>query len=140
MSRQTPRIALSDDISSIVVKMSEGNPGAAQVLCSIVANATAIDPDAGPAMAKLLPILTMDNLDIYGSRIYVLYSDICEKHLPSTIALLRAVHLGILPENVLADACSRQDYSGRSLVSVVDTCLMVSEALPNFNMKFDCHL
>lgn len=46
-----------------------------------------------------------------GTNIWVLFSDLCNKDLDK-------VHLlcANCPDDILEDACSRQDYSGRELV------------------------
>ena len=48
---------------------------------------------------------------IKGTDLYVLWSDLCDKDYGD-------VHLLCIscPDEILIDACSRQDYSGRKLV------------------------
>ena len=47
------RIELNDNLMSIIVKMAEGNPGAATVLMELYSEAEAIDPQS--AMGGLGP-------------------------------------------------------------------------------------
>ena len=134
MSLSTLRLTPHDGHVQIVNKMSDGLPGAMKVLLQILTRGSQVDPDSGP-MAGVHLVYTMDKLGIYGRRIWTLYSDICEKNLPCTMAVLKAVQLGFLPEATLLDACSREDYSGRSIISVVDICLKVTNEIPNFNLR-----
>ena len=127
MSKQ--RIQLTDSTMDVVVKMSEGNPGAMNVLMMILSTKN-IDPNN---MEGLAPILLLDALGIYGTDIYVLHNDLCNRNLSKTLAVLRAVQLGLFSESILVDACHRQDYSGRELVPVDELCVKVKERLPEFN-------
>ena len=49
---------------------------------------------------------------IRGTNIWVLYSDLCDKDLNKVYWLCESC-----PSDILEDACSRQDYSGRALVA-----------------------
>ncbi len=49
---------------------------------------------------------------IRGTNLWVLYSDLCEKDLNKVHELCQKC-----PNDILEDACSRQDYSGRKLVA-----------------------
>ena len=48
---------------------------------------------------------------IRGTNLWILYSDLCEKQLINVHRLCENC-----PTDILEDACSRQDYSGRELV------------------------
>nr|DAY55026.1 MAG TPA: hypothetical protein [Caudoviricetes sp.] len=50
------------------------------------------------------------------------------------VAVIRATQLGLFNSNILKDACSRQDYSGRKLVPLDELCQKVKERLPLFNL------
>lgn len=125
------RIQLTDNVSSAVAKMSDGNPGAMAAMMEIIQNGAKIDPDG--FMGGFGCILSLDTHGIYGSDIYVLHSDICDRDLPKTLAVLRSVQLGFLPESTLKNACSRQDYSGKTMVPVEELYAKVKKELPNFN-------
>jgi hypothetical protein len=47
-----------------------------------------------------------------GTNLWVLYSDLCDKDIFKVATLCKNC-----PQDILEDACSRQDYSGRALVS-----------------------
>ena len=125
------RIQLTDNGISAITKMSEGNPGAMRVLFEMVQlQSNEIDPDA--FMGGMEKILSLDTLEIYGSAIYVLHNDICERNMVKTFAVLRAHQLGFLNGNLLKDACHRQDRSGKEMINVEELYTKVRDRLPNF--------
>lgn len=129
--RGEERIKLSDNFLSVVTKLSDGNPDAVNAMM-MMSNCNC-DPD--DFMGPMGSLLSLDSHGIYGSDIYVLFSDICEKNPVKACAVLRSVQLGIFEESVLKDACGRQDYSGRDLVEVEELYKKVKERLPNFDPK-----
>jgi hypothetical protein len=95
------RIEITDSCSDVVVKMSDGNLGAIDVLMRLLRHSAVIDPQAmlGPMSA----ILAFDRLGIYGAGIWVLYNDRCERRLPWLLGLLRANQLGFVTDEYLRD-------------------------------------
>lgn len=89
------KIELEDTLPDIVVKMSEGNPGAISALLDISSKAVGIDPDS--ALGALGPAMTLYNYEIYGSDIYIIYNDKCDRNARKMLILLRATQLGIFP-------------------------------------------
>lgn len=125
------RINLADSTMSVVLKMSDGNPGAMNVIIEMLQpESSKIDPDS--VIGGMMKLLSLDTLGIYGTDIYVLHNDICGRDMSKTFAVLRAYQLGFLNGSILKDACSRQDYSGRKMVDVELLCKQVKEHLPNF--------
>ena len=62
-----------------------------------------------------VPVRTLgkvQNSGIIGTDLYVLWSDLCERDIKKVIQLMDNC-----PLDILKDACSRQDYSGRQLIS-----------------------
>lgn len=125
MNKNT-RIELTDTGMSAATKMSEGNPGARRVVADLMRNAEKIDPDN--AMGGFGAILNLDSYGIYGSRIWMLYKDVCGEDMPRTLGVLRACQLGIISQSVLDTAI---DNGGRGL-DVEDAFKKVQERLPNF--------
>lgn len=130
MNTSKNRIQLEDSKMSAAMKMCEGNFGAMDALTQLMIS-DHVDPDN--ALGGLGPMLFLDTLQIYGTDIYVLYSDICDKDIVKMIAVLRATQMGLFAESLLKDACSRQDFSGRDLVPVNELYDKVKERLPKFN-------
>lgn len=127
------RINGSDSTMTAVTKMTNGNFGAIDALMNIIKDAPKIDPDN--ALGGIGIMLTLDTYGIYGTDIYVLYSDICGKNVTKMIACIRACQMGLFDSNILKDACSRQDYSGRKLIPVDELILKVKEKLSNFDKQ-----
>lgn len=93
------RIKLEDTFMDIMVKMSEGNPGAVTVLMELYGKAPEIDPQS--LLGGLGPVMWLDTFGIYGSRIWMLYKDVCGQDVEKTNWMIRAVQLGILSETEL---------------------------------------
>ena len=126
------RITLCDNAKSAVIKMCEGNPGAITALMEILKCAKQVDPD--DFMGGLGKILALDTLEIYGTNIYVLWNDICDRNTSKMIAVLRANQLGFISDQILKDACHRQDRSGREIIPVEDLYVKVVERFPRFDL------
>lgn len=127
------RITLLDSIASAITKVVEGNMGAMNVCMSLIKDGEKVDPQN--IMGGFSYILDLDREGIYGTDIYVFWNDICNRELPKMISVLRAVRLGFFNGKVLADACHRQDYSGRSMVPVDELYKKVIERLPEFDLS-----
>lgn len=125
------KINLTDSTTDIVVKMSGGNPGAMDVIMKLLTQGNNID--SNDIMGGLGKILLLDTYGIYGTDIYVLYNDICDRNLSKMVAVIRATQMGLFSSHILKDACSRQDYSGRKLIPIDELCEKIKERLPLFN-------
>ncbi len=93
------RIQLHDDVQSAIVKLADGNPGAAVAMMKIFQVAPEVDPKGG--MGGLGPILSLDTLGIYGSRIWMLYKDFCGEDAEKAVFVLRACQMGFITEREL---------------------------------------
>ena len=124
------RITAEDNIVSAIVKMADGNPGGAVVMREAALHSQEIDPMA--VMGGFAPLLSLDTLGIYGNRVWMLYKDVCNEHLPTTLAMLRAWQLGILSDYKLNQAIDHRG-DGLDLDSVKAA---VKEQLPSFNLDW----
>jgi hypothetical protein len=123
------RIGANDTLKDTLIKLAEGNPGAINVMMQIVNKAAIIDPDS--ALGPFGCLLNLDSFGIYGSRIWMLYKDVCDEDITKTIALLRAVQLGILSRLDIQRAI---DNRGNDID--VDTIIeLVKIGLPNFGKQ-----
>lgn len=113
----------------ILAKISDGNPGALNVCVRLLKDGAEIDPD--DALGPLGAILQLDSIGIYGSRVWMLYKDVCGQRLPEMVALLRATQLGFLSPDALDHAIS--NYGDGIMVD--DMMNQVQERLPKFNAK-----
>ena len=89
-----------------LIKWSKGNPGALAFLMEVFLN-----PET-----DMVTAITINNKikacpSLRGTNLYVLYSDLCGRDLKKVEFLCKNC-----PNDILEDACNRQDYSGRELV------------------------
>lgn len=87
-----------------LLEWSKGNPGALTFLMDLM------DPKNLPYSMSIIPKLT-ESKTIRGTNLYVLWSDLCNRDIQRVAFLCERC-----PSDILEDACSRQDYSGRKLV------------------------
>lgn len=93
------RIELTDTTMDALIKMVDGNPGAIQALMAIMDKHDQIDPQA--MLGGIGAVMMLDEWGIYGSSIYVLYSDKCGRDVRKMLMLMRAVQLGHLDQSRL---------------------------------------
>jgi hypothetical protein len=132
MSTKTTRLTLEMTVQDMLLAMSGGNLGAINVCMNLLQNGGKIDP--ADFMGGLGAILRLDTLNIYDSRIWMLYKDVCGEHLGKMVAVLRAYQLGQLAgvtETALNHAINNYGC-GLDLDAVV---LAVKERLPEFNAE-----
>ena len=124
------KIGLDDTLLSTIVKLAEGNPGAATVCSLIAKDGDAIDPDAAFG-GGLMSLLQFDTLGLYGPRIWMLYKDVCGQDLVNTLGILRGHQLGFITEGTLNHAIDNYG-DGLDVESVLE---QVKERLPNFGQN-----
>lgn len=112
----------------IVIALSDSNPGAIRVIMELHAKTPLVDPDS--MLGGLGSLLSLDTNKIYGSRIWVLYKDVCGESIVKTIGVLRAVQLGIINKHTLSNAI---DIEGVSDFDVDIVLIKVRTALPAFS-------
>lgn len=119
-----------DMMADVIMVVSGGSPEAMSVCIEILKNGDKIDPDL--FAGGLGSLLMLDTLGIYGSRLYMLWNDVCKRSVGRMIAVLRANQLGQLAGvdsktlNHAIDNCG----VGINLDAVVEA---VKNRLPNFN-------
>lgn len=86
------RVQLHKSVIQTIADMSEGNPGALTALFEVIKEGDVIDPDN--AFGGFSVVLTLDTLRIYGSDIWVIFNDVCDRSPVRMIALARSVQLG----------------------------------------------
>lgn len=74
------KIELTDDLMTIITKMSEGNPGCLHFLFEVL----------GISSEDLFDIaLRLDSAELYGSLIYMLWNDCCDRDVAKTVRMIR---------------------------------------------------
>ena len=64
-----PKLTMNTPLIDMVSIMSEGNPGAVHVITQLVKT----------SQVGIIKVLTLDELEIYGSDIWVLFKDCCNE-------------------------------------------------------------
>jgi len=100
------RLTLTDNTMSMTLKMSDGNPGAVSAIMDIIEKHDAIDPQA--AMGGLGAIMMLDTWEIYGTAIYVLYSDKCGRDVRKMLMIMRATQMGLFSRDRLQQMAADQ--------------------------------
>lgn len=124
------RIQLTDTTQDAVVKMSDGNLGAINVMCALIKETPKYDPEC--AMGGLMKVLALDTLGIYGARIWIFCKDVCHGNIDVMIGLLRAHQLGHLSEHDLNAA-----IDGHKTLDVISLIGLVQKELPSLVMTTD---
>jgi len=127
------KIGLTDSTVDVLFKMSEGNPGALQVIMGILEQGDKIDPEN--AFGGLGTVMLLDTYEIYGPRIYMLCSDCCRKDLVAVFTMVRAVQMGMHSVEEL-NASIGTDLGGRGTdiyEKAQELCKELQTKLPKFN-------
>lgn len=138
MSYHRQRIELHQTPHQILTALSEGNPGALNALMRLYQAVPTTDPKN--ALGGLGAWLSLDTLGIYGSSIYVLVNDVCERNEYRALALLRAHQLGYVSAEILRAASIRQDRTGGELLDVAALYHQVQQALGDFDLAGNAKL
>jgi len=102
------KLELTDNAMSTILKMAEGNPGAVAAMTSILKETPEIDPQS--LLGGMGLLLSFDDLGIYGTDIYVLWSDKCNKDTRKLNILMRAHQLGFVPTSKIVEMAKDQMY------------------------------
>lgn len=132
MSFENPRI---NDINmsklDIVMALGEGNPGGIRVMADIIRVNESVDPD--DAFGPLGPLFELDNLDCYGSRIWMLYKDVCKENIVMMLGVLRGIQLGIVEAKDVNKAIENYGEGIDPRAILVE----VQKTLPNFGKLYE---
>lgn len=127
------RLTLDDDAITAISKMSEGIPGAAIALAELAKQTPAIDPHAG--LGPLHYLFFLDDLHVYGPRIWILFKDVCKSDYTKMIAVLRAWQLGFLPRESLVTAIDTARKSAPMKLDLEDLLAQVKDRVPDFGKQ-----
>lgn len=126
------KVKWGDSLKDVVVKLSEGNPDALNVLMMLIKESEKIDPDA--AFGPFAQLFSLDSFGIYGSKIWILYKDICGENLVNMIAVMRSIQLGHQPYEMLERAFNGIEGNRLEAVTLNVPAILekVKSELPNF--------
>lgn len=122
----TSRIGINDNTATAVAKLVDCNPGAVRVCGELFHNTKKIDPDS--ALDEMDFIISLDTLEIYGPRIWMLYKDVCQHDIAKVMGLIKAYQFGFMTKAELDHAI---DNNGEG-IDVDSLVNKVKERLPNF--------
>ena len=91
------RISAHMSMQDILITMSDGNPGALTCMMQMIQT----DPMA------LLDILLFDSIGIYGSKIYMLWNDCCDRDMEKFKQTIQAFREGKFSEEEIHENLSR---------------------------------
>ncbi len=124
------KINLNSTIQDVLFHVSEGNPGALQICMTILKEDKIIDPDA--VLAGIGTLLRLDDMNIRGSKIWILFKDICECKISHFLGLLRANQLGYITD--LEIHLAIDNSRGKLVFNKKETLQKVKDRLPNFKL------
>ena len=81
------RLQLMDSMYDIIVKMSDGNPGAISFIMELKVQ---YNNDAQWVQA----LLAFDMMELYGSQLYMLWNDSCDRDCTKVIKIVEAYKRG----------------------------------------------
>ena len=80
------RITANMTIKEVLITMSDGNPGALTCMMTML--------DSDPL--ALLDILVLDSLEIYGSKLYMLWNDCCDRDMAKLKKTIQYLNSGAI--------------------------------------------
>lgn len=92
------KVKLTDTPSDVIAKMSEGNPGAMTFCFEIIHSDDKTD---------LMRLLHLDTFGIYGSKLYMVWNDICGRDLGIFRLLMLNVTYGKVSKEDLLENLSK---------------------------------
>lgn len=122
------RIKLEDSFIDVVCKLSEGNPGAINVMMAWLKQGPSIDPNA---IDPIIQLLSLDDMDIVGPDIWIMYKDVCHCDIRTMLAIYRARQLGFTSTASIKQAIR----DSQPLPNEADLISKVEEFLPSFARK-----
>ena len=126
------RITLQDTTMDIFLKLAEGNPGAINVMIQLMDETPKIDSDH--ILGGMGHILSLDEMEIYGPNIWVLYKDVCGESILNFISLLRGRQLGLISEQDIHNHMNQNQFGrGKIYEDMESLVLLIQEKLPNYN-------
>lgn len=104
-----PLIDLNDTGTDVIMKMAQGNPGALSCCVELMKHNAQIDPEN--AFSSYGAMLLLDQENIRGVNLYILWNDICKRDTRDLVMLVRATQLGFLSREKLTELS--QDVPGQ---------------------------
>jgi hypothetical protein len=123
------RIDWNDSALDVATKMAGGNPGALSVLTRSFLQSEKIDP--ANAFGQFGMAVLLDQVEMYGPNIWVLYKDVADSNLATLHGILRAVQLGFSSPKELREMLK----TGITAERKQDLLDSVQKCLPDFQLQ-----
>lgn len=105
------KINLKDTVQDVIVKLSEGNPGALTTLTEL-ANSYKNFLDVVP------DYLTIDMMGLYGSKLYMLWNDCCNRNIEKFKQIIKLYREGKITSIDIDDRVKNVGY-GKSFDDLI---------------------
>lgn len=122
---------LDASMAQVATAMCEGIPGALNVMLAVITKGSKHDPNCPDVPFAVVGML--DEMGIYGSRLWILYSDVAGAKLGRFLAIIRAFQLGFLKEEEI-DASIEAEKATFDVDAVI---VRVQERLPKFLLELE---
>jgi hypothetical protein len=133
---QNTRLNLDDSLIDSIIKLSEGNIGAARVCTDLFATKIIERTDPDSLFGAAGTLMNLDTLGIYGSRIWQLFKYVCTEQYENIVILFRAWQLGFIgEEEILAAVEASYSNASASNINFPDLLQKVQNELPNFGQN-----
>ena len=130
MSHEKPRInSLNKTLADIIMTLADGNPDALSVMTKLCQTASKIDPDS--AWGALGPLISLDNLDCYGPRIWMFYKDVCGQDVHKMSGVMRACQMGLISDSDINKAID----GNRDAINLPAVLTKLKARLPRFQIE-----
>lgn len=86
------KITLEDSVQEVIFKLSEGNPGAVTAIVQLCESCSYEE--------FLTYLIFFDDYEIYGSKIYMLWNDCCDRDLNKLIETISYIRANLNREEV----------------------------------------
>lgn len=123
----SPRIKSNDSIQSAIMKLCDKNEVAVWALVKL-SDCYKIDPQN--ALGPFFPFFHLDDFEIYGEQIAILFRDICKESAKMTYTVIRAVQLGLFSLKTLKEA-----IENKTQIDLDDIYKKVKEQLTMFEWE-----
>ena len=107
------KINYNDTIIEVITKLSEGNPGALSVLSEL------IESYNGDTLKLLPEYLTIDSMELYGSQLYMLWNDCCNRKIEKVKKVLELYRKGKINSNDIDERIKNVGY-GKSFDDLIE--------------------
>lgn len=125
------RIKIEDTVTDMIVKLSDGNPGAVNVMCCLLKEVSNIDKQS--IFQHITHLILLDNLHIYGSDIWVLFKYICDTNMVIFMALLRWGTSTGVRRTEIKEAIEQYRKGLQHHLNLEEILKRVKEELPGFD-------